>query len=112
MIYLSVDSIEDGYATCEDDNRDKWEINIKKLPNGIKEGDVVLIKDDGKILIDDKEKNVIEWNNAGGIGVLFTDADVSDNLTSVKSLEFLKKIKWNKNIKIVNYFSKFYYVNI
>ena len=56
MIYLSVDSIEDGYATCEDDNRDKWEINIKKLPNGIKEGDVVLIKDDGKILIDDKEK--------------------------------------------------------
>ena len=58
MIYLSVDSIEDGYATCEDDNRDKWEINIKKLPNGIKEGDVVLIKDDGKILIDDKEKKI------------------------------------------------------
>ena len=48
---------------------------------------------DVKELIDDKEKNVIEWNNAGGIGVLFTDADVSDNLTSVKSLEFLKKIK-------------------
>ncbi len=58
MIYLSVDSIEDGYATCEDDNRDKWEINIKKLPNGIKEGDVVLIKDDGKFLIDDKEKKI------------------------------------------------------
>ena len=68
--------------------------------------------DGNVLLIDDKEKNVIEWNNAGGIGVLFTDADVSDNLTSVKSLEFLKKIKWNKNIKIVNYFSKFYYVNI
>ena len=58
MIYLSVDSIEDGYATCEDDNRDKWEINIKKLPNGINEGDVALIKDDGKILIDDKEKKI------------------------------------------------------
>ena len=58
MIYLSVDSIEDGYATCEDDNRDKWEINIKKLPNGIKEGDVVLIKDDRKFLIDDKEKKI------------------------------------------------------
>lgn len=49
--------------------------------------------DGNVLLIDDKEKNVIEWNNAGGIGVLFTDADVSDNLTSVKSLEFLKKIK-------------------
>lgn len=49
--------------------------------------------DGNVVLIDDKEKNVIEWNNAGGIGVLFTDADVSDNLTSVKSLEFLKKIK-------------------
>lgn len=45
------------------------------------------------ILIDDREKNVIDWNNAGGIGVHFTEIQTSDDLPSVKSLEFLKKIK-------------------
>lgn len=45
------------------------------------------------ILIDDSEKNVIDWNNAGGIGVHFTETNTSNNLIRVKSLEFLKKIK-------------------
>jgi len=45
------------------------------------------------VLIDDKEKNVIDWNNAGGIGVYFSESNTSNNLTRVKSLEFLRKIK-------------------
>lgn len=49
--------------------------------------------DGNVVLIDDKEKNVIDWNNAGGIGVYFSDTSQSDNLVKVKNLEFLKKIK-------------------
>ena len=49
--------------------------------------------DGNVVLIDDKEKNVIDWNNAGGIGVYFLDTNQSDNLVKVKNLEFLKKIK-------------------
>ena len=49
---------------------------------------------DGNIvLIDDKEKNVVEWNNAGGIGVHFSENNTSESLVRIKSLEFLKKVK-------------------
>lgn len=49
--------------------------------------------DGNVILIDDKEKNVIDWNNAGGIGVHFSENDTTDNLVKVRSLEFLRKVK-------------------
>ena len=45
------------------------------------------------VLIDDKEKNVIDWNNAGGIGVHFSESNTSESLVRVKSLEFLRKVK-------------------
>lgn len=45
------------------------------------------------VLVDDKEKNVIEWNNSGGIGVHFSENNTTDNLIKVRSLEFLKKVK-------------------
>ena len=49
--------------------------------------------DGNVVLIDDKEKNVVEWNNAGGIGVHFSENNTSENLVRVKSLEFLRKVK-------------------
>lgn len=49
--------------------------------------------DGNVVLIDDKEKNVVEWNNAGGIGVHFSKSNTSESLVRVKSLEFLRKIK-------------------
>lgn len=49
--------------------------------------------DGNVVLIDDKEKNVIDWNNAGGIGVHFSESDTSESLVRVKSLEFLRKVK-------------------
>ena len=45
------------------------------------------------VLIDDKEKNVIDWNNAGGIGVQFSENNITDSLVKVRSLEFLRKVK-------------------
>ena len=49
--------------------------------------------DGNVVLIDDKGKNVVEWNNAGGIGVHFSENNTSESLVRVKSLEFLKKVK-------------------
>jgi len=46
------------------------------------------------VLIDDREKNVIDWNNDGGIGVHFSENNTTENIVKVKSLEFLRKIKW------------------
>ena len=45
------------------------------------------------VLIDDKEKNVIDWNNAGGIGVHFSENNITDSLVKVRSLDFLRKVK-------------------
>lgn len=44
------------------------------------------------VLVDDREKNVIDWNNSGGIGIHFSETMKSDNLKRVKSLDFLKNI--------------------
>ncbi len=45
------------------------------------------------ILVDDREKHVIDWNNSGGIGVLFTQDEQEKELRKVKSLDFLRRIK-------------------
>ncbi len=45
------------------------------------------------VLVDDREKNVISWNNAGGIGVHFTEEESSKELVKVKSLDFLRKVR-------------------
>lgn len=49
--------------------------------------------DGNVVLIDDKEKNIVEWNNAGGIGVHFSKSNTSESLVRVKSLEFLRRVK-------------------
>jgi hypothetical protein len=33
----------------------------------------------GNVLIDDSDRNINNWKNAGGIGVLFVDFDTSYN---------------------------------
>lgn len=43
------------------------------------------------VLVDDKEENVIDWRNHGGVGIVFTEQDSST--PKVKSLEFLKYVR-------------------
>ncbi|MCK9216967.1 MAG: DUF3006 domain-containing protein [Firmicutes bacterium] len=38
-----IDRFEDDYAVCEKENRDMIDIEIKKLPANVKEGDVLII---------------------------------------------------------------------
>ena len=58
MLYLSVDSIGEKFATCEDDEGLKHEIYIKRLPANTKEGDIIIVKDNGDIFMDKKEKDI------------------------------------------------------
>ena len=54
MKKASVDRILENYATCEDFKGQIFEINIKDLPKGIKEGDIININDK-KITVDNLE---------------------------------------------------------
>lgn len=61
MKYI-VDRIEENIAVCEDENKKMVDIEIDKLPIGVKEGDIIKqLK--GKYIIDketrkEKEKNI------------------------------------------------------
>ena len=70
-------------------------IPIISVPPKVSKTEVVppSFYDGNIVLIDDREKNVIEWNNAGGIGVHFSENDETQNLIRIKSLEFLRKVK-------------------
>lgn len=52
--YISVDRLEGEFAICIDDNEKTRKINIKKLPKGVKEGDVLKVLKNGYEL-DEKE---------------------------------------------------------
>lgn len=43
------------------------------------------------VLVDDKEENVKDWEQHGGVGILFTDKESKH--TKVKSLEFLRYVR-------------------
>lgn len=69
MKKLSIDYFEDGFARCEDLGTEIM-CNIKKerIPKGAKEGDVLVICDDGTIFIDKEEtkarrKRIVELQN-------------------------------------------------
>lgn len=46
----SVDRIEEGFAVCEDENGKTVNIETDKLPEGVKEGDIISI-DNGETII-------------------------------------------------------------
>ncbi len=54
MEYWSIDRLEEKVAVCEDDNRQRREIPLADLPEGVKEGDV-LCRVDGRYRVDHRE---------------------------------------------------------
>jgi len=47
-----IDRFEGGYAVVELDKGDMINIEIAKLPADVKEGDIIYIEDNGRIIID------------------------------------------------------------
>lgn len=70
-------------------------IPIVSVPPKVSKFEVVSPEfyDGNIVLVDDREKQVVEWNDAGGIGVLFTQDEQPKEYRKVKSLEFLKMVK-------------------
>lgn len=52
MKILYIDRLTQSYAICEDEDCNEIEINVSKLPQNIKEGDVIKVFKDDKIIID------------------------------------------------------------
>ena len=61
------------------------------VPPHIKKSEIIIPKS-GDELIDDSIKNIVHWNDDGGLGVLFDQYDNKETpLQKVRSLEFLLK---------------------
>ena len=54
MQKLSVDRIESNFAVCEKDDGTMLNILLDELPSNIKEGNILLIDDNGKIKLDEQ----------------------------------------------------------
>lgn len=61
-MYLSVDRIEEGYAICEDEIGNILKINLKLLPENIKESDIIRSQD-GKYYIEKTRTRKIKNRN-------------------------------------------------
>lgn len=55
MKSLIIDRFENGYAICEDKNKNFFGIELAELPKGAKSGDVLDIDDNGTIKINIEE---------------------------------------------------------
>lgn len=47
VVKYSVDRIEEGFAVCEAENGTFENIVLEKLPEGVREGDILLLTEDG-----------------------------------------------------------------
>jgi hypothetical protein len=57
MQYLTVDRFEGTYVICEDKDKKLFAIERTEAPEGLKEGDVLRIGDDGTLTVDKEEAN-------------------------------------------------------
>ena len=56
----------------------------------------LIVNSTNNILVDDEEKNIISWNNYGGIGIRFTKDNVdleNDIINDLNDIENTKKVK-------------------
>lgn len=54
---LIVDRIEDGVAVCEKEDLTRVEISASDLPENCREGSVLQVLEDGKIILDTETEN-------------------------------------------------------
>ena len=59
------------------------------VPPGVKKHDVIL--PNNQLLIDDSKKNICGWINHGGQGLIFDQTIACNEISKVKSLDFLLK---------------------
>ena len=77
--------------TKVEDIRNNRQINVPIIfvPPGVKKHDVIL--PNNQLLIDDSKKNICGWINHGGQGLIFDQTIACNEISKVKSLDFLLK---------------------
>ncbi len=70
-------------------NHRKIHVPVLFVPPGVKKHEIVIPK--SQLLIDDSPKNVNNWINHGGRGLIFDQTIENDDSVKVKSLSFLLK---------------------
>ena len=55
MQFFCIDRLDGGYAICENDDGEAFEIELSRLPSGVREGDVLEMSDGGKIELSQEE---------------------------------------------------------
>lgn len=55
MKNLIIDRFESGFAICEDENGEFFDIDIKEVPQSAKEGSVLTINQDGQLTLNEAE---------------------------------------------------------
>ena len=95
MLLTQNHAVEEGIQKIKFFRENGIYLPIISVPPKVSKSVVVppLFYEGNVVLVDDKEKNVIDWNNAGGIGVYFSENNATDNLIKVNSLEFLRKVE-------------------
>lgn len=70
-------------------------IPIISVPPTLKKSDIVppSFYHGNVVLVDDRLKNVMEWQEAGGKSILFCEEEREEDFPKIKSLDFLRKLK-------------------
>lgn len=55
MIHYSIDRFEGDFAVCESSGGEFTDILISLLPAGAREGDILVLAEDGKLMLDAEE---------------------------------------------------------
>lgn len=63
MRKLFVDRFDGVYAICEDSERKLFALPVNELPDGVKEGDCLIISDEGEISVSAEETNARRKEN-------------------------------------------------
>lgn|SRR5574344_734076 len=70
----------------------KYFNDITIIPVPIEVSKTKMVHTDGSILIDDRISNLVEWNNEGGISVLFTKEKTNTKYINISSLDEIIEI--------------------
>ena len=89
-IITKTHNLKEGLSKIKRIRKEGIMIPILIVPPHIKKSEV-FIPNKKSLLIDDGEKNIKDWENNGGTGLLFDSKDTKEEKQKVKSLHFLLK---------------------
>jgi len=88
-ILTKIHTLSEGYNKINYLRSKNIQTPVILVPPHVKKNEIYY--PNGDILIDDTEKNIKHWNEAGGIGILFDESIICNTEYKVKDLSLLLK---------------------